>query len=68
MLSGTILRQAEANLYLLRSYVAEARARKMVVENQIRSQGTVNDWDNFAALAAVARKAQDPLRSNDFVL
>ncbi|KAL5340422.1 hypothetical protein BJX70DRAFT_396674 [Aspergillus crustosus] len=65
MLSGTVLKQAEANLYLSKSYVAEPRARKMVIDQQMASQGAVSDWDSVAALAAVARKAQGPLKLND---
>jgi hypothetical protein len=40
-LSSAVLRRVQANLYLLMSYVAEARARKMVIDSEVVEHGHV---------------------------
>jgi hypothetical protein len=69
-LSGAVLKGAEANLYLLRSFVSEARARKRFLDNAIEKREVGRD-DVVEILATVSRlfaKAQLPLQANELVL
>jgi len=71
--SGGVLKTAEASLYLFRSYVSEARARKkMLDEDSIKQMSSGEPIEKFVekilGLAQVARLANKTLYNNEVVL
>jgi hypothetical protein len=68
-LSGALLKGAEANMYLIRSLVSEAQARKMALEAVDQSEDSTVDFvEDLIKIAELFKKAQDPLRSNEATL